>query len=176
MLNYLAGQSGPSYRALNFLGFLLCIGSVAFAVTYLQGRLGLDPCPLCMASRLVLLATGAFFLLAFLHNPRQLGQRIYAVASFLLAAAGIALNVRHIWLQSLPPSDVPECGPGLEYLLQNFPLQDAFAIILSGSGECAKVQWQLLGLSIPQQTLALFLLLMLLSALQFRKKKRNYFK
>lgn len=176
MLNYLASEAGPSYRALNFFGFSLSIGSVAFAVVYLQGELGLDPCPLCMASRLLLLAMGGFFLLAFVHNPRQLGQRIYALFSFLLAVAGILVSGRHIWLQSLPPNEVPECGPGLEYLLQNFPLRNALEIILSGSGECAEVQWQLLGLTIPQQTLGLFVLLLILTLLQIRKKKRSYFK
>jgi len=175
-LNYLAGQSGPSYRAFNFLGFAICIGSVAFAVIYLQGELGLNPCPLCMASRVVILAMGTLFLIAFLHNPRQIGQRIYATLSFLLGVAGVFLSARHIWLQSLPPNEVPECGPGLEYLLQNFPLRDAFSIILNGSGECAEVQWQLVGLTIPQQTLGLFLILIALTLLQFRKKARSYFK
>nr|WP_246481153.1 disulfide bond formation protein B [Motiliproteus sediminis] len=174
-MNYLADQSGPRYRGLNLLGLATCIGSIIFAVVYLQGELGLDPCPLCMASRLVIMAMAVVFLLAWVHNPRQLGQRVYATFNFLLGIGGVLLSARHIWLQSLPPSEVPECGPGLEYLLQNFPLQDAFSIILNGSGECAEIQWSLLGLTIPQQTLLLFIALMVLTVLQFRKKKRNYF-
>ena len=165
------------YRGLNLLGLLCCIGAIAFAVVYLQQRLGLDPCPLCLASRVMVLGIGALFLLAWLHNPKQLGQRCYALLGILLSLTGIALNLRHIWLQNLPKDKVPECGPGLEYMLQNFPLQEALASLLSGSGECAEIQWQLLGMSLPQQTLMLFLLLLLIQVVQFRKKRRrSYFK
>ncbi|WP_421865239.1 disulfide bond formation protein B [Motiliproteus sp.] len=174
-MTYLDDSSLSRYRGLNFLGLISCIGALAFAVIYLQQRLGLEPCPLCMASRLMVVALAATFLLAWLHNPRQLGQRCYALLGILLSLAGIGLNLRHIWLQSLPGEQVPECGPGLNYLLENFPLQQAFSIILSGSGECAEIQWTLFGLSLPQQTLLLFLFLLILQVTQFRKKKRSYF-
>ncbi len=175
-MSFTTEPNQPRYRLLNFYGFLICGSSIAFAVLYLQGQLGLEPCPLCSATRLIILVQGILFLLAMLHNPRQLGQRAYAFTGVLIGLSGIAVSARHIWLQNLPASQVPECGPGLEYLLESFPLQDALKIILNGSGECADIQWQLLGLTIPEQTLALFSLLVLILFIQFRKKReRSYF-
>lgn len=172
---HLDNDSKQTYRPLNFLGLISCIGALFFAVTYLQQQLGLDPCPLCMASRLVVIALGVIFLLAWLHNPQQLGQRGYAVLGIPLSLSGIGLNLRHIWLQSLPPEQVPECGPGLEYLVENFPLKEVLSTILQGSGECAEVQWSFFGLSLPQQTLLLFVMLFFIQLIQFRKKRRNSF-
>ncbi|MCW8884616.1 MAG: disulfide bond formation protein B [Motiliproteus sp.] len=175
-MNYSTEPNGPKYRLLNLFGFMICAASITFAVVYLQGQLGMEPCPLCSAVRLIVVVQGILFLLAFLHNPRQIGQRAYALLGFIVAAAGIAVSGRHIWLQSLPKDQVPECGPGLEYLLDSFPLLDALQIILSGSGECADIQWQLLGLTIPQQSLMMFSVLVVVVFLQFRKRsQRSYF-
>ncbi len=175
-MTFVSERTGSNYRPLNLSGFLICAASIAFAVIYLQRQLGLEPCPLCTAVRLIVLLQGLVFLLVFIHNPRQIGQRIYATLGLLLAFTGIGVSARHAWLQSLPADQVPECGPGFEYLLQSFPLQEALRLILSGSGECAAVQWQLLGLTIPQLSLLLFLLLAVILVIQFRKKsQRSYF-
>ena len=74
-----------------------------------------------------------------------------------LVGAGIA--TRHVWLQHLPKDKVPECGPGLNYMLDRFPLVEAFAKIFRGSGECAEVGWKLLGLSVAEWSLVWFILL-----------------
>jgi len=74
---------------------------------------------------------------------------IYAT---LLAAAGfsgIAVAGRHVWLQSLPPDKVPACGPGLDFMLDAFPLFEVLQVVLTGSGECATIDWRFLGLSMP---------------------------
>ncbi len=101
--------SGISYRPLNFLGLLLCVGALAFAVIYLEGELGLEPCPLCMLVRLIVLILIAVFLLAFLHNPRQIGQRVYASLGLLLCLAGLE------WLsgcKACPQTKYPVAGRG----------------------------------------------------------------
>jgi disulfide bond formation protein DsbB len=74
----------------------------------------------------------------------------------LIAGSGAAIAGRHLWLQSLPADQVPECGPTLDYILETFPLSKALQLVLHGSGECAKVEWQFLGLSIPGWTLIAF--------------------
>ena len=75
----------------------------------------------------------------------------------MLALTGVGLAARHVWLQNLPADQVPECGPGLEYIVDNFPLVKALDMVLRGSGECATVQWTFLGLSISGWTLLCFL-------------------
>ncbi len=146
-----------SYRSVNAIAVLGAIGSIAFAYFYLQTHLGLAACPLCLIDRGLITAIGALFLLAFLHNPKAIGQRIYAGAASVFALLGIAVCWRHIWLQSLPPDQVPECSPGLEYMLETFPIGETIRTIFNSAGECAEIQWTFLGLSIPAQTMLVFL-------------------
>jgi disulfide bond formation protein DsbB len=148
----------PSRRALNLLGFAVCAGLLGFAL-YAQHGLGLEPCPLCIFQRVALLVLALVLLVAALHGPGALGGRVYGALAGLCALAGIAVAGRHVWLQSLPPERVPSCGPGLGYLLDTFPLGEALKQVFSGSGECAKVDWTFLGLSMPAWVLAWFLLL-----------------
>ena len=66
-----------------------------------------------------------------------------------MALAGAAVAGWHARLQSLPPDEVPSCGPGLEYMLDTFPLTETLKMVFKGSGECAEVSWQFLGISMP---------------------------
>lgn len=138
----------PSKRILNLAGLLACSAMMAYAL-YAQYQLLLDPCPLCLLQRVAVIAMGIFFLLAALHNPTGGGRRVYAGLIGLSAIGGIVVAGRHVWLQNLPPDKVPSCGPGLGYMLENFPLGDALRMVFTGSGECASVDWSLLGLSMP---------------------------
>ena len=93
-----------------------------------------------------------------MHGPRRTGAIGYAVAQTILGAIGIGLALRHLWIQSLPPDQVPACGMGIGYMLETLPLADVITRTLQGSGECAKVDL-VLGLSIPAWTLILFVVL-----------------
>lgn len=140
------------------LGFLTCAGLIGFAL-YLQYYEYQDPCPLCLLQRLVYMALMAVFLVAALHGPGRLGAIVYGGLLFTTAAIGAAIAARHVWLQHLPRHQVPECGPGLEYMLRKFPLWQAIEKVLGGSGECAETGWTFLGLSIAGWSLAWFVLL-----------------
>jgi len=107
------------------------------------------------------MVTGVIMALAALQNPANTGRRIYAVLLLIPGIAGIIVAGRHVWLQSLPEDQVPECGPGLEYMLQAFPFQETISMVFKGSGECAEVQWTFLSLSIPAWTLMIFIALSL---------------
>ena len=137
---------GP--RFLNFAGFLCCVGMMGFAL-YAQHVLLLDPCPLCVLQRVAVIGLGVVFLLAALHDPSGWGRRVYAILMLLFAGDGATIAGWHWRLQNLPPSEVPSCGPGLDYMLDNFPLGEALRMVFQGSGECAEVVWSFLGLSMP---------------------------
>jgi disulfide bond formation protein DsbB len=138
----------PNKRLLNLAGFLVCAGMMGFAL-YAQYGLMLEPCPLCVFQRIATILLGLVFLIAALHNPGKLGSRIYAVLIALAAGDGVAIASRHVYLQNLPADRVPACGPGFEYIMENFALFDALDLIFQGSGECAEVVWRLFGLSMP---------------------------
>jgi len=150
-----------------FLGFIGCVFLLAMGA-YFQFVDGLEPCPLCISQRIAILLTGVVFLLAAVHNPGQSGGRIYAILGGVTSLLGGAVSTRHVWLQHLPKDQVPECGPGLEYMFQNFPLSATLKLMLSGTGDCAEVTWSFLSLSMPAWTLVAFLMLATLSLLQIR--------
>lgn len=137
-------------------GFLAC-GLLLAVGAYLQFVEQLEPCPLCISQRLAFMATGLIFLIAAIHNR---GTRWYAILAAITALVGASVSARHVWLQHLPPEEVPECSPGLEYVFQHFPLAETIKLMLTGTGECAKVDWTLLGLAIPSWALIAFLGLM----------------
>ncbi|MFT7285930.1 MAG: disulfide bond formation protein DsbB [Halieaceae bacterium] len=149
--------------------FLLTVLAMAFAL-YLQHGLALSPCPLCITQRIFVILTGLLALIAALHNPRGWGRRLYALLCVLAAVAGGAVAARHVWLQHLPEDLAPACGPSLAYMLDTLPLSDTFELVMMGDGNCADVVWTLLGFSIPEQTLALFLVLGALSLYQLLRR------
>jgi protein dithiol:quinone oxidoreductase len=140
-----------------FVGLvLLAITAMLFARLYLQEHLGLAACPLCMTQRVFMVLCGVIALLGALHNPSSWGRRMYSALCGLSAIAGAAIAARHVWLQHLPADQVPACGPGLEYMLENLPFGEMWSTLLAGDGNCAEIQWTFLGFSIPEQTLAVF--------------------
>lgn len=135
-------------RTINVAGALACAGLMAYAL-YAQYQLLLDPCPLCIFQRLAVIALGLVFMAAALHNPGVTGSRVYALLMLLAGGSGIFVAGRHVWLQNLPPERVPSCGPGLDFMLEAFPVMEMLEMVLTGSGECATVDWSLLGLTMP---------------------------
>ena len=144
-----------SQRVLFVYGVVLCVGLMLMALV-LQHSLNLEPCPLCIFQRIFVIGLGLLMLVAAIHDPQHVGRKIYGVIMLLIAVAGVAVAGRHVWLQHLPADQVPECGPGLEYMLDAFPLSETLALVFKGSGECAEVQWTFVGLSIPEWTLIIF--------------------
>jgi disulfide bond formation protein DsbB len=138
-------------------GFLACAGLLAFSL-YLQYYEYQDPCPLCILQRVAFIALMLVFLAGALHGPQRTGARVYSALLFIISFIGAGIATRHVWLQHLPKDKVPECGPGLEYMLKKFPLSAALEKVFRGSGECAEVGWTLLNLSIAGWSLVWFVL------------------
>jgi protein dithiol:quinone oxidoreductase len=150
-----------SYRVTYLGGFLVCTGLIAF-VLFAQYHMGLDPCPLCILQRVAFMALGLIFLVGGLHAPKGGGRWVYAALAAATALVGIGIASRHLWIQSLPPGEVPSCGAPLGYLLQTRDahggLLGVLRMVLTGSGECAKVE-KILGLPIPLWSLIWFVIL-----------------
>ena len=154
-----------------FLGLLLlAIIAMLFARVFLEEYLDLEACPLCMTQRVFVAGWGLFAFIALLHNPSGWGNRFYGGLCTLSAAGGGAVAARHVWLQHLPEDQVPACAPSLEYMLENLPFSETLSLVLMGDGNCAQTLWTFMGLSIPEQTLLLFIVTSLACLWQtFRK-------
>lgn len=160
-----------SRRLCHGFGFVAASGLIFFAL-YLQHGLGEEPCPLCILQRVLMMGLGVIFLVAAIHNPIQgFFVRAYARLGGALALAGAAIAARQVWLQHLPPDQVPSCGPGLNYILKAHPFFNALAIVLKGSGECASVGWTFAGLAISEWSLLWFIVLGLWIFLQPLNKR-----
>lgn len=137
-----------SIRQANALGFAACAAMFAYAL-YQQHVVGLAPCHLCIFQRVAVLALGVVFLVAAVHAPKRGGARVYGVLVALAAAATVGIAGRHVWIQQQPPGSVPACGADLDFMLEVMPLKDVLVKVFTGGGECQKIDWQLLGLSMP---------------------------
>jgi len=145
-----------SFRSAFAACAVICAAFLGYAVWSQFNEL-LEPCPLCQFQRLAYLLLIVFCIAAVIHNPKgATGRRVYGVLAFIAAALGFAVAARHTWLQHLPPDQVPECGPGLNYMVNTFPIGDVLRKVFTGSGECAKVDWTFLGLSMPEWNLFWF--------------------
>lgn len=141
-------------RPIFFAVFAGCAGLIGFGL-YLQHALDLQPCPMCILQRYAFVVAGIVALVAAMHGPARLGSRIYGALVGLVALAGGGVATWQTWLIHNPPP-VAECGPGLEFMVEQFPLTEALPMIFQGSGDCAKVQWSFLGLAIAEWALVAF--------------------
>ena len=134
--------------------FLACAGLIGFAL-YLQHALGLEPCPMCILQRYAFIVMGVIALAAAIHNPALLGRRIYGGLLVVMAATGGGIAIRHVYLEHYPPK-IFDCGADVGFMLESFPLTQALPMIFRGTGDCTKVVWQFLGLSIAEWSLICF--------------------
>jgi len=158
-----------------WVGLIACGGLLAVAYFYFQQALGLAPCPLCMFQRGALVGVAFFCLLGIVFRPKKIGSKFLAFGVTLSCLAGLSLAGRQVWLQHLPADEVPECGPDLSFMLEMDPVFDVIQKVLAGSGECAEVQWSLLGFSMPEWMVFVFVVMTLISLKFLFQKERNYF-
>lgn len=151
-----------SSRTLFFVAFL---GSVLIMIgaLYLEHGIGLEPCPLCILQRLAVIGFGLVCLVAAVHAPARVGQRVYAVLALFMAGAGAGVAGRQIWLQQVPADQLPACLPSLDYMLEALPFREVLSLMLHGSADCAKITWTLFGISIPEWSLLAFIGMILCS-------------
>ena len=135
---------------------LICFGSMAMLAfgLYLQHIVGLEPCPMCIVQRYALILVALLAGLAAIFTGRA---ALIASSGLLLLSAGFGAFVaaRQSWLQWFPP-EVASCGRDFYGMIETFPLQRVIPMIFKGSGDCSKVDWTLLGLSIANWSLLSF--------------------
>ncbi len=140
-----------AYAAVALVSFALIVIALV-----LQHAVGLDPCPLCIFQRIAYFALALFALIAAVLSPHT-ASRGFGVLALASALTGVGIASRHVWLQMNPQG--MSCGPGLEAMLQNFPLTDVLPKVFRGSGDCSESAWTLLGLTIAEWSLLWFVIL-----------------
>ncbi|MFT6732327.1 MAG: disulfide bond formation protein DsbB [Polaribacter sp.] len=145
-------------RTFNLLMAFVCY-QLLIAAFYFQYVEGLAPCPLCIFQRIAVFILSVWFLMQGIHNPLSSSRWhiFYNVAAILTLFVGGGISARHAYLQSLPASEVPACGPSLDYLVDILPIMEVFDVVLKGSGSCAAVSWDFLGFTMPMWLLFFFI-------------------
>ena len=145
----------PNPRLIFLLIFLACSTLLASAI-FMEPFKSMNPCPMCMMQRALFIGVGVVALMAVIHGAKRIGENIYSTIIGLISLGGASVAIRQLWLQSLPEDQVPACGPGIDYMLEVFPILEVIEMSLRGTGDCAKVQWTLLNISIPGWSLLAF--------------------
>jgi disulfide bond formation protein DsbB len=144
--------------------FLFAISSMMLSISLiLQQFMQLVPCSLCIFSRVsVIIVLIVSFVALIISNNKFYAQLTFSLFTFLALLFAMIVSIRHVWVLSLPPSEVPACGPGLNYLIETLPWQEVIATVLQGSGECAKSANKILGIPLAHWTLGAFILMCLI--------------
>lgn len=148
----------PSPRML-FLVIFLFSAAALLAGVFIEHQFELEPCSMCVFQRVMFIGAALAALIAAIHGAGTIGRRIYAVLVLIFADLGAALAIRQLWLQQLPPEQVPTCPPSLDYMLDVLPFTEVLKVVLSGDGNCAEVVWTMFGLSIPGWSLVCFVVI-----------------
>jgi len=140
-------------RQLLALIALVAVGMLAFGL-YLQHGVGLEPCPMCIVQRYAL--TGVALVAGLTALSRNSGVLVSGSAFMLLSAGfGAFVAARQSWLQWYPP-EIASCGRDFYGMIETFPLQRVIPMIFKGSGDCTKIDWTFLGLSIANWSFLAF--------------------
>jgi disulfide bond formation protein DsbB len=158
-------------RRLLALVAVACVAMLALGL-YLQHVVGLEPCPMCIVQRYALVLVAVVAGITAMAKSRGLlitGSGLMV----LLAGFGAFVAARQSFLQWYPP-EIASCGRDFYGMIETFPLKRAIPMIFKGSGDCTKIDWTFLGLSIANWSFLCFVAIaavgLLLMARQLRKR------
>lgn len=126
---------------------------VLFAI-FAQHFWNLNPCPLCIFQRIAFIISGCVFLTSafFLEPHSKLRYKVWIHLVALIAPIiGMAIALRHIFLihKSTVDGAFNSCGANLNYMLESFPFSQVMQTVFNATGDCTKVDWTMLGFSMP---------------------------
>jgi len=139
-----------------------CVALLAFGL-YLQHVVGLEPCPMCIVQRYVMVLIALIAGLGAVWSGRRASLAMGGLLT-LLGLSGAYVAARQSWLQWYPP-EVVSCGRDFYGMIETFPLQRAIPMIFKGGGDCSAVDWTFLGGSIANWSFVCFVGMGLLALL-----------
>ncbi len=138
---------------------------------YSQYYLLEQPCPLCIAQRIIIAIIGILSLIAAIHNPKGIMLKFYSIIITGFSIFGIKVAAHHYWIMHLPLDQQPSsCGMPLEILFKRLPLGSFIRYILAGDAECAKTTWEVLGMEAPTAMIVLCSIILVITMYIFFSK------
>jgi len=149
---------------------VVCVALLAFGL-YLQHVVGLEPCPMCIVQRYALVLVAVVAGITAMAKSRGL---LIAGSGLLVLLSGFGAFVaaRQSFLQWYPP-EIASCGRDFYGMIETFPLKRAIPMIFKGSGDCTKIDWTFLGLSIANWSFLCFVAIVLVGLLLITRLARQ---
>lgn len=144
---------------------ILCL--LALVPAYLiEPFKSLSACHLCFAQRYIYFTVLFFSIVLFFVKFQGLAFSITLKFITFTALIGQAIALRQVWLQYFKDPEIESsCMPEIPSLIDQLPIMDVFEIMLAGSGDCSKVQWDLFGISIAGYSFMIFTAICIISYL-----------
>lgn len=135
---------------------LACAGLVG-ASFFVQHVLGIEPCPLCIIQRFTYLGLIPVFFAAATARPHGRAQRALLWTAAILTLGGSGVAGYQTYLQLNPAPLVARCSASLSYMLENMAVTELLARLLQATGDCSDTSFKVLGLTLAQASLLMFL-------------------
>jgi disulfide bond formation protein DsbB len=135
---------------------LACTGLVG-ASFFVEHVLGIEPCPLCIMQRLTYIVLIPVFLAAAVTRPHGRAQRALFWTAGVLTMAGLAVAGYQTQLQLFPAPAVASRGASLSDMLDTMAVTEVLARVLHATGDCSDTSFKILGFTLAQASLVIFL-------------------
>jgi protein dithiol:quinone oxidoreductase len=133
---------------------LLCVIFFEACALFFQHVLMLAPCVMCIYERLAMLGIGGAAIVGLILPNNILVRAIALLGWGIGAYKGLVLSLEHVNYQ-LHPSPFATCD--LFVKLPSFlPLDKWMPWMFEASGECSKIVWRFLTLTMPQWLVIIF--------------------
>ena len=165
MLSVILNLSPRSWHSFLFV----CAAALMAYAKYSEAFLDLVPCPLCMTQQVAFILVVITSLIAIIHNPVKLGVTVYSGLCLFFSVVGASVATRQVYIENLPPDQMPSCGPPLEYIIDALPMSDVLHSMFVGGGSCGVIQWEFLGITMAGYAFLWFSLLVLVSGFNIWK-------
>ena len=148
---------------------LTCTGFVG-ASFFVQHILGIEPCPLCIIQRLTYLGLIPVFFAAAVARSQGRVQRALFWTAVILTLEGLGVAGYQTYLQFFPAPIVASCSASLSYMLDTMAVTEVLTQLLHATGDCSDTSFKILGLTLAQASLVIFLSLALLLGMLLRQR------
>ena len=166
-------MSLPVTRWTDLIVFFICVLFLGIA-SYLQYRVGLIPCPLCIIQRFLITLLGLLFLMGALFNFSAITRCCLHTLTFLLSVLGAVVASRQLWLEHFPSDQLTSCQATLAQYSSSLYFQKIIDLFFQGSSNCGSGNWRFLNLSMPMWTLLFFVFLAAVSLRQVYINRRTH--
>ena len=160
-----------SFTKVNLLGAILSFIMIGAALL-IQLIYELEPCPLCITQRIIFIVIGFIFVFFLLLKHNFITRIAHLLMLATASITGIVFSVRHIMIQEKWITVPAECGIDLNYMFENFPLTQAMNLLFKGTGDCSNIDWNFIGITLPQLALMGYLLFLTIAIITFLKIKK----